>query len=188
MFDNDDFEVYLEDFRGMLSPQVQERLVKWGVRFRMKREAPRWGLCWIFGKVVGILGRDLRWSSRTTTIGRTVWLEDDFAYRGLLSQARLVEHEVQHVAQLRHWGPWYPLSYVLLLPLGLSMRGVWEWSAFRRDLRLLPAHFSREVLGELRKALIDRHVEILTGKSYFFALWLIKPFVRWRVRRFIEKL
>lgn len=154
------------------------------MKVRHKKDAPRFGLCWLFGKVVRLVP-SLRWDERVTTIGRTMWVVDRWYSADPLAQAMTIEHEAHHVRQLK-WGPWYWLSYVLVLPLGLSMRGVWEGAAFLRGFGVK----YRATKPYAVHVELDAHrlTDTLCGKPYLYALWLARPIVLRVVRKKLKRI
>lgn len=50
--------------------------------------------------------------------------------------AAILAHELVHQLDQARWGPWFYLSYALLLPLGRTWRAKWERRAYAVDLLL----------------------------------------------------
>ena len=168
-----------------LTRTANERCERYKVRIRDKADAPKWGLCWLYGKALRWV-KFLRWDERVTTIGRTVWVTPAFRNAVPYYQAITLEHEIHHVHQCRTWWAWYWLSYVLVLPAGMSMRGVWEAAAFLRGFRVRYS-LNHPSAGQIA---LDASclTETLCGKSYLYALWAVRPLVKWAVARKLRRI
>lgn len=64
-----------------------------------------------------------------TTIGSTIYSPWEVIDDGLL------QHELQHVSDSKKFPVIYELSYIFLLPFGLTMRSVWERRAYRHSIK-----------------------------------------------------
>jgi len=162
----------VRDWYDYLSEEGKRRWVAYDPKMRDKSTARRWGICWMYSKLAKVAPW-LRFDERVTTIGRTIWLAPKFYNAPPMAQAQTVEHELHHMAQATNWLCWYHVSYVLVLPIGLSMRGVWEAAAFLRGYKLIYKYTRRDPV-EYANTL----TETLCGKPYLYALWLVKPIVR----------
>jgi hypothetical protein len=114
-------------------------------------------------------------STYTTTIGHTIYMpkKDIGTDRG----ARILLHEGVHVGDYERWGLLFSLSYLLLLPAGLTMRAHWEWRAVRTTLLVQQT----PILKEQEDAI----VRMFAGPSYLY-MWPFPSMIRkWidRVRR-----
>ena len=150
---------------------------------------------------------NLNFMSRVTTVGNTIYLGDRWRQYSTMNRRAIMAHEYTHILQWRKWSMIYVLSYFtgipILLPVlsfigcsflfsllfslffsaGLSMRGYWEWQAFKEQLLV-----QKEKTYKVRlDMMVDYYTDVLTGQKYFFALWLIKPVFKKIVRRFIYK-
>lgn len=63
-----------------------------------------------------------------TTIGSTV-----YAPHGVIPD-EVLAHELVHVADWQRYNLAFALSYLLLLPVGITMRAFWEWRAYKISL------------------------------------------------------
>lgn len=89
--------------------------------------------------VARLFGADL--SMYATAIGMTVAVPDSFDSWPAFNRYRLLRHEREHLRQYRRWGlGCWPLGtvvvallYLLVLPLGLTMRAYFEAQAFRAE-------------------------------------------------------
>jgi hypothetical protein len=132
-----------------------------------------------FARAVDVLGRPfglgLTGFDAFTWAGTVFLAERLFGTRtGYL----ILRHEAVHLVDQRRVGlvP-FILSYLLLLPAGLTLRALWEWRAYRETLR---AYFERGAEPARRRAAGIRRQ--FTGKTYLF-MW---PFGG-LVRRWIER-
>ena len=69
-----------------------------------------------------------RFMNYYTTIGSTV-----YAPSGVIPD-EVLAHELVHVADWQKYNLLFALSYLLLLPLGPSIRAFWEWRAYKVSL------------------------------------------------------
>ena len=66
-----------------------------------------------------------------TTIGSTIYSPWEVISDSLL------QHELQHVSDSKKFPVIYELSYLFLLPFGLTMRSFWERRAYRHSIKRL---------------------------------------------------
>lgn len=105
-----------------------------------------------------------------TTIGRTIYCPD-----GQISDATRL-HELQHVADYRKYGPWFVLSYLLLLPLGITMRAFWERRAYAITIReVMKSNEDYARSPEFKEHL----VRCFTGPDYLYMDLRRKSVERW---------
>lgn len=169
----------------------------------------------VFSILKKITGRDMRYDLRTTTLGYTIFLGSDWRTRTRYGQWALIRHELQHCRQWKKWWIFYPISYILniwsvlipvvtaaaggavwvaivgaigslAMPAGLSMRGVWEFQAFKETLAAGASPAIDYVWTP--DELADYYTGLLTDFPYFFALTFAAPLVRRRFRAWIDKL
>ncbi len=127
----------------------------------------------IIGAVVRPFNR--RYMTRyTTVLFGTVWFPSR-AWRQRVGPRAIYEtlrHEAVHLRDARRFWGFFHLSYVLLLPAGLTMRAWWEWRAYTESLR---------VQAELDAAIDDetlRWIEAcFTGPDYLY-MWPFPRFIR----------
>ena len=120
---------------------------------------------------------------RVSTQGYTIYLGENWYHYDDFTRYKHIMHELEHMRQWKRWNVIYSISYLFVLPFGLSMRGYWEWQAFKKSI---DAYFVADKFVFNRKSLIDKYTNILTGKAYLFALLFIKPFVRKIVTKYIN--
>lgn len=58
--------------------------------------------------------------------------------------AQLLSHEIVHVRDQHRWLILFPITYFLILPVGPSLKAVWEWRAYRENLRWVREHPSSD--------------------------------------------
>ena len=132
-------------------------------------------------RVVTLGGQSEFMSRYVTTIGRTVYVPDDWAGRPDADRYAVLRHEAVHLRQFRRYGfvPMTLLYLVPILPLGLAIgRARLEWEAYAETLRAIA-----EVRGlAAARALEPMIVSRFTSAAYGW-MW---PFPR-MVRRWIHR-
>jgi hypothetical protein len=146
----------------------------------MKKSASRmhraihWGLVAVtFGQMRSYLG------SFHTTIGKTVYVTDDWDDRSALDRYVTMRHEAVHLRQFRRWTlPGMALLYVFLpLPLGLAyFRARFEKEAYAETIRATAEAYGMERVRDRRFR--DQIIGQFTGPSYG---WM------WPFRRSLER-
>ena len=95
----------------------------------------------------------------------------------------ILRHEAVHIVDQRRVGLFpFILSYILLLPAGLTLRALWEWRGYRETLR---AHFERGAESGRRRAAGIKNQ--FTGKRYVF-MWPFGGMVERWIERELERL
>jgi hypothetical protein len=89
-----------------------------------------------------------------------------------------LRHEAVHLRDMRRFPVLFQLSYLFLLPGGLTVRAWWEWRAYAETLRV-----ELELTGQIPDHLIEHIAQRFTGADYLF-MW---PFPRW-IRRRLNRL
>ena len=112
----------------------------------------------------------------TTVLLSSVYMPQDLI--GTAAGARTLRHERVHMRDCWRTGVLpFALSYVLLLPAGLTLRSVWEMRGYAETMRA-EAERSGEVSPELRRHVVQQFV----GPAY---LWMC-PFPR-LVTRWVDR-
>ena len=125
------------------------------------------------------------YSTRYTTVmfGRVyfpsrVWRER-IGPAGIYSTLR---HEAVHLRDARRFPVFFQLSYLGLLPVGLTLRALWEWRAYTETLRV-----ELELHGRIYDQTLVEIARCFTGPDYLFMC----PFPRWiegRLERLARRL
>ena len=89
----------------------------------------------------------------------------------------LLRHEAVHLRDARRFPIFFQVSYLVLLPTGLTFRALWEWRGYAETMRC-----EHELWGEIPDALIERIVERFAGPDYLFML-PFRGLVRARLQR-----
>jgi hypothetical protein len=123
-------------------------------------------------------GRASGYASRyVTTLGRRIYVPDDWAARPAWQRVEILRHELVHVRQFERYG-FVPmtLAYLLLpLPIGLAWcRAALEKEAYAESLRAAFERGGAEAALAMKPELVDR----FTGPDY---LWM------WPFPRAIER-
>lgn len=108
----------------------------------------------------------------TTVMGGQVWFPSRAAFRATDPAAIYVTlcHEAVHLHDARRFPLLFELSYVLLLPVGVTARSYWEFRAYRESMRVwLALH------GSVSDPMIEVLVAHFTGPEYFYMC----PFPVW---------
>lgn len=113
-------------------------------------------------------------SDYTTVLGRTVWMpsRDWRARQSPYALVALLRHEAVHLRDMRRFPLIFPLTYVLLLPAGLTMRALWEARAYRESMKV-----EAEASGAIATTTIDALVRRFSGPEYLF-MWAAPRAVR----------
>lgn len=77
-----------------------------------------------------------------------------------------LRHEYVHLRDVRRWPLLMPLTYLLVLPVGVTGRAYWELRAYVQSMVVC-----RELGMPLDDAYLERLVELFSGRSYLFMLW-----------------
>ncbi|MSP72556.1 MAG: hypothetical protein EXR76_10320 [Myxococcales bacterium] len=131
----------------------------------------------LIGRLVWPFNRHYMTVYTTVMLGR-VYLPSRIFAEALGPDATyiLLRHEAVHLRDARRFPVLFQLSYVLCLPVGFTMRAVWEWRGYVETLR---AH--HEVFGDVPEALLDAIAERFTGPDYLYM-----AVGRERIRRKLE--
>lgn len=124
-------------------------------------------------KVLAYFARHLAadWmQSFSLTLGYRVYMPEDLL--GTDAGYRVLFHERQHI---RDFSPWFALSYLLLLPLGPSVRAYWEFRGYREAMRVWLQDF-----GQIPDDLLDFISWQFTGSNYGW-MWPFKKDIRRRL-------
>lgn len=89
---------------------------------------------------------------------------------------KTLRHEAVHLDDMRRFPLFFQLSYLFLLPAGLTFRAWWEWRAYAETLRV-----EAELTGEIPDALIEHIAERFTGADYLF-MFPFPGFIRRKLR------
>lgn len=89
---------------------------------------------------------------------------------------RLVVHEYRHMLDMKKHPLWMPLSYILVLPALITMRGYWELRGYTAEMM---AYYTTH--GTIPDKMIEVFSRQFTSSMYF---WML-PFPRF-VRRHFE--
>ncbi len=95
---------------------------------------------------------------------------------------RILRHEAVHLRDARRFPVLFELSYVLLLPAGITMRAWWEWRGYAETLRA-----EAELRGDVSDALLEHVARQFTGPAYLF-MCPFPGFVRGRLERLREEI
>lgn len=80
-----------------------------------------------------------------------------------------LRHEFVHLKDFQRFHLWMAISYVLILPLGWTMRAFWEERGYAQNMICT---FERD--GHIPDTQIERLVGIFSGRGYFFMQWPAK--------------
>ena len=89
----------------------------------------------------------------------------------------ILRHEAVHLRDARRWPVLFELSYLFVLPVGLTMRAWWEWRAYAETVR---ATF--EVDGVVPDAELDEIADRFVGSDYLW-MWPSRRSIRARLER-----
>lgn len=139
-------------------------------------------------KVVTLGGQRTYLSHYVTTLGRTIYVPDDFETWSPTRTWQILRHELVHVAQFERYG-WalMILLYGLLpLPLGLAwFRARFEWEAYAETLRAVAE--SEGIEAARSPALREEIVRRFTGPDYGW-MWPFPGAVRRWIAEALERI
>ena len=157
----------------------------------IRKFAPSAGL---FFKTDSYLQRLIGWLVRpfnptymthyTTVMGGKIWLPN----REFLEQHsnewlfELLCHEAVHLRDMAQYPGFFQVSYVALLPTGLTFRALWEWRAYKVSLAAQYA-----VYGVIPSGYIEHIATRFTGPTYLF-MWPFRNHIRRALRRECSRL
>ncbi|MEE2785877.1 MAG: hypothetical protein VX589_00960, partial [Myxococcota bacterium] len=84
----------------------------------------------------------------------------------------ILRHEAVHLRDMQRFPMLFHVSYLLLLPIGPSMRAWWEWRAYRETLQV-----QAELYGVISDADLERIAGRFTGPDYGF-MWPFPAHIR----------
>lgn len=112
----------------------------------------------------------------TTTLGYAVFMPASVR-ADPIGGVRVLRHERVHLEQFRRHPVWFPVSYLLVLPAGVTMRARWEREAYIESMRA-----ELDDTGAISDATLDWIERRFTGPDYLFM-----DVRRRRVRRKLEE-
>jgi hypothetical protein len=160
-----------------LTAALSDRHRGFAVRFKDESRSQR-GLAWLLRPV------NPRYATHYTTVlfGR-IYFPSRQGYEAADPAAiyATLRHEAVHLEDMRRFPVLFELSYLLLLPAGLTMRAFWELRAYRESMRVL--HVTGATISD---AYIEDLVARFAGLEYFY-MCPIRALVRarllvWRAR------
>ncbi|MEZ4469579.1 MAG: hypothetical protein R3F60_02015 [bacterium] len=90
----------------------------------------------------------------------------------------ILRHEAVHLRDMRRFPVLFHLSYLGLLPAGLTMRAIWEWRGYRETMRV-----HAELHGDIPDYVL-RHIErCFTGPDYLYMC----PFPKYIRRKLVAE-
>jgi hypothetical protein len=116
----------------------------------------------------------------TTTINYTIYMPKK--YIGTRQGYSINTHEEVHLAQFHKWWYLFSATYLLLLPMGITMRAYWEWQAWKVTLA---THM--QLYGEVSPQLQNSIVQHFAGPTYLY-MFPFKKYMRKLVTREVSRL
>lgn len=115
----------------------------------------------------------------TTVMGGKIWLPSrEFLQRRSAAWLyALIQHEAVHLRDMRRFPVLFHVSYLLLLPTGITCRAYWEWRAYKASLA---AEYAIE--GAISDEYIEDIVERFAGPDYLY-MWPFRTHIRRLARR-----
>lgn len=110
----------------------------------------------------------------TTVLFGKVWFPSRHWVRAVGARAiyLLLRHEAVHLRDARRWPLLFHLSYLLVLPVGVTARAFWEWRAYRETLRA-----TWEVDGRIGDHLLRDIEDRFVGPDYLY-MWPFRRHIR----------
>lgn len=157
----------------------------------LARELPGFAVCYkdesrvqrLIGRLVRPFNRDYLTRYTTVMFGRVYFPSRRWAACCRPAELyRILRHEAVHLRDARRFPVVFPLSYLLLPPIGPGFRALWDWRGYAESLRV-DVELGRPIGDET----IEHIARRFTGPDYLFML----PFprlVRRRLRRLRDRL
>ena len=133
----------------------------------------------MIGRLLSPINRDYMTRYTTVMFGRVYFPSKAFCEEmGPAPIYSILRHEAVHLDDMRRFPGVFQLSYLCLLPVGITARAFWEWRAYAETMRV-----EAELTGRISDETIEYITECFRGSDYGFML----PFPRW-VRSRLMKL
>jgi len=149
------------------------------------------GLCRLIDKALKVLtfGKQSRFQTAfTTTLGRRIYVPDDWECYPPIERYLILRHEAVHVRQFRRFTwPGMALIYLLLpLPMGLAAgRALIEWEAYKETL---VATWQAKGKAAANDPALARHiVDRFTGADYAW-MWVFGGQIQKAITKTLESL
>ena len=154
-----------EEDVAKLEAELLRELPRFGVGYKDESRVQAW---------IGALVRPFNatyMTNYTTVMFGKVWFPSR-TWRARVGPRAIYEtlrHEAVHLRDMRRFPIFFQLTYVLLLPAGITFRALWEWRAYAESLRV-----QAELDGRIDDESLDFIAERFTGPDYLYML----PFPR----------
>jgi hypothetical protein len=155
-----------------LVAHLEAHLPRFGLRFKDAS-----GLQRLIAAVVRPFNRRYLQDYTTVMFGK-VWFPDRAWYDRQHPEDlyALLRHEAVHLADAARFPLLFQLSYLFVLPAGVTMRAVWEYRGYAEDLRVKMA-----LDGDVSDAWIEWVIGQFTGSDYLY-MWVFPSMLRRRFR------
>ena len=120
----------------------------------------------------------------TTVMGGKIWLPS----RQFMQEKEvtwlyaLIRHEAVHLRDMKKYPILFQVSYLLFLPMGLTMRALWEWRAYKVSIQT-----EFELKGDISDEYIEYVAEQFAGPAYLY-MWPFRGHIRRKVQQEKERL
>jgi hypothetical protein len=175
--------------QALYDATLQQLRVRWpGLELIPKRRSRLCRTIDRFLRVVTFGGQRAFLSHYATTLGRRIYLPDDWGARPAADRLCTLHHEAVHVAQFARWG-FLPMAIVYLLlpvPVGFAAGRAWlEWEAYRETVVAVWQLYGAEAARSpaLRAQILRR----FTGPDYGW-MWVSGQMVGRALDRWLERL
>lgn len=116
------------------------------------------------GRLIWLFNRHYQTRYTTVLFGKVYFPSREWRrQQGPAAIYKTLRHEAVHLRDARRFPVIFHLSYLLLLPAGLTVRSVWELRAYRETIRV-----EAELRGTVSDYLIDHIERAFTGPDYLF--------------------
>ena len=89
----------------------------------------------------------------------------------------ILRHEAVHLRDARRWPLLFQLSYLFVLPAGVTLRAWWEWRAYAESVRA-----TMEIDGVVEDAMLADIAERFVGSDYLW-MWPSRAWIQSRLER-----
>lgn len=149
----------------------------------MQQHLPRFQMCYknesrwqkLIGWLLWPINRTYMTQYTTVMFGKVYFpSREQMANWGPSQVYSTLRHEFVHLMDAKRFPLWFELSYLFLLPIGLTFRAYWEWRGYTQTL-LVEYEQTGSISPNTKTYILNRFV----GADYGWMFPFRKPLERW---------